>query len=159
MRLLFVLLLFFSYPRRGSCQEPLNWFEWVKEMNVDTIDVPGKKHVFIQKCMPKTDSMIITGKILFSNAKIKSIGSKCIYTINLIDTIIRSIEIQTNQWSNEENVFKYFKKLANNKFSMITYNKNCDFFSSVLLNYGKQITITYLRDKKRKSLILHLEAL
>lgn len=92
------LLLAMLIPMIGASQQKFESdsarFTWYSPATFDSIEAPGKRLLFVQKCVPEVDSVIATGTAAFKNAKVGQID-QCYYQRALKDTIVHSTTVRT----------------------------------------------------------------
>lgn len=97
--------------------------EWKKEIQFESINIPGQKLIFKQLCTTETDSVLTDGSATFRRAEIKDLG-ECSYTRFFKDTVISKVVLSTNNKKNRKAFLNYYKKLVNDDYNLFEDRKN-----------------------------------
>jgi len=97
-------------------------FEWVGNTNFSGPQYPGKKHLFIQFCLPKEDTLVTNGVLIFSGANFKDIGS-CSYSQYVKDTIYTKCEIECKTKETTAKLKSYFEKVVGSNYNTQKFGK------------------------------------
>ena len=98
-------------------------FDWKKETQFDSINVPGQKLLFTQPFDVGTDKLLTDGSATFRYAQIKDLGT-CSYTRFFKDTVIIKVELSTHNKKDREAFLSYYKKLVNDEYNLFEDQKN-----------------------------------
>lgn len=131
-------------------------FEWLSRANFDTISNVGNYHRLIQLCSADDDSMVVTGRAVFSNANLKHIGS-CKLTQHFRDTIYVKATIEVNNRRQYDSLWIYFNRYSNNSYTTSNFAGNkinsCKFIS----RDGNELHAILITTKRKRRSILIVE--